>query len=512
MIKVGIFSSIKAKFSEATPPEHIKQPIPLVKNLKANLEYMKSKFDGSADFTVREFTANGVQLAMITMEGMVNKESLALNVMNPIIDAPYKAVEPENMYSYIKDNVLSASEQVEITTFEQAFTFSMSGFAVLAVNGENKMLAIGVQGFSFRSISEPQTEVVQRGSREGFTEPLRINMTLIRRRIKNPDLKFETLSIGSVSKTDIALCYLNNIVSKDILKELKQRLKHTNLDTLLASGYLVPYLETKNDFSLFSGIGISERPDTVCGKINEGRVGILVDGTPGVIIVPYLFVENFQSFDDYSNRAYYATFTRWLKYISFFIATLTPGLYVAMATYNPELFPRELLSKIASSIAHTPFTLMVEVLLIHFIYEIMREAGLRLPRPLGHAVSIIGGLVIGETAVNSGIIGAPTLMVVAITAISSYVIPDLYAPVAALRFCFIFAGGLAGVWGITLLFCVVLLNLNAKTSFGVPYMSPIAPFSIFGMRDVLIRAGWKTLSKKKNYIQNQKGSETFDQK
>ena len=482
----------------------------LYEPLERNLEYLQHSFDGSADFTVRNMTLkDGTRAAILTIEGMTNKETLAVSIANPIILSDIEGETGEEKIKYIEYSVLSASEITQIDTFEQLLTFIMSGFAVLLIDGAEIGLSIGVQGFSFRSVSEPESEVVQRGSREGFVEPLRINMTLIRRRMKTPELKFETLSVGKVSKTDMCLVYLNKSVSKGILNELKDRLKHADLDNVLASGYLVPYLENQGDFSLFSGIGITERPDTVCGKINEGRIAILIDGTPSVLIVPHLFVENFQTLDDYSNRPYFATFTRWLKYLAFFVATFTPGFYVAVATFNPELFPEQLLSKVATSIADTPLSLMAEVLVIHFIYEIMREAGLRLLRPLGHAVSIVGALVIGETAVNAGLIGAPTLMVVALTAISSYVIPDLYPPVAVLRILFIIVGGFGGVWGIILLFCVVLINLCGKLSFGVPYVSPVAPFSIFGMRDVFIRAGWKTLSQKRNFVQELKGSEQF---
>ena len=482
----------------------------LYEPLARNLEYLYHSFDGSADFTVRNMTLkDGTKAAILTIEGMTNKETLAVSIANPIILCDVKGNTGEEKIKYIEYSVLSASEITQIDTFDQLLTFIMSGFAVLLVDGSTIGLSIGVQGFSFRSVSEPESEVVQRGSREGFVEPMRINMTLIRRRMKTPELKFETLSVGKVSKTDLCLVYLNKSVSKGILNELKERLKHTDLDNVIASGYLVPYLENQGDHSLFSGIGITERPDTVCGKLNEGRIAIIIDGTPSVLIVPHLFVENFQTLDDYSNRPYFATFARWLKYLAFFVATFTPGFYVAVATFNPELFPQQLLSKVATSIADTPFSLMAEVLIIHFIYEIMREAGLRLPRPLGHAVSIVGALVIGETAVNAGLIGAPTLMVVALTAISSYVIPDLYPPVAVLRILFIIVGGVGGVWGIILLFCVVLINLCGKLSFGVPYVSPVAPFSIFGMRDVFIRAGWKTLSKKRNFVQELKGSEQF---
>ena len=181
----------------------------------------------------------------------------------------------------------------------------MSGFAVVAVDGYAKMLALGIQGFSFRSVSEPDSDVVQRGSKEGFVEPLRINMSLIRRRMKTPKMKFETMTIGSESKTDICLCYMTDIVSPSILRKLKKRLNSINLKTVMASGYIAPYLEQKGDFSFFSGVGISERPDTVCGKISEGRIAILVDGTPSALIVPFLFVEYFQTLDDYSNRAYF---------------------------------------------------------------------------------------------------------------------------------------------------------------------------------------------------------------
>ena len=227
-----------------------------------------------------------------------------------------------------------------------------------------------------------------------------------------------------------------------------------------------------------------------------------MDGTPAVLIVPYLFSENFQTLDDYSNRPYFATLTRWLKYLAFFIAVLAPGIYVAASMYNPEILPAQTLSKITASVATTPFPLVVEVFVINFIYEIMREAGLRLPRSLGHAVSIVGALVIGETAVNAGLIGEPTLMIVALTAIASYVIPNLYAPVSFLRATFIIVGGIFGIWGVALEFCAVLVSMCSKTSFSVPFTSPISPLNMYSLRDVLVRASWKTLSKKKFIIHN----------
>lgn len=485
---------------------HKKEKNPISSSLDYSIVYFQKQFDKSADLTIREMLIAGTRAITVTIEGMTNKETLANSVINPIMRGSYSNMTAPEKFEYLRYSLLSSAEQVEVKTYEDAFKFIMSGFAVIAVDGCDYMLAIGVQGFSFRGVSDPNSEVMQRGSREGFVEPLRINMTLIRRRIKSPKLKFELISVGDLSDTDVCLCYLTDMVSKKILDEIRQRIKNINLKSVLASGYISPYLEEKGDLSFFSSVGMSERPDTVCGKITEGRVVVLVDGTPNALIVPYLFIEYFQNLEDYDTRPYFATFTRWLKYISFFIATLLPGLYVAIGTFTPEVFPTQLLNKIASSVATTPFSLMTESLLVHFMYEIMREAGLRLPKALGHAVSIVGALVIGESAVSSGLIGGPTLMIIALTALSSYVIPRLYEPIAIIRLIFILVGGITGIWGLMLVFSALLVNICSKTSFGIPFTSPIAPFSSFAIRDTFVRAGWKILSKKNNKVQNMPGS------
>lgn len=469
-------------------------------SLDENVETLRNEFDGSMDFTLKYFNFNNTRAALITIDGMINKENLTISVMNPIIQSNYPNIEGMELFLYVEKSVLSASEMNRAYTIEKVLSALMSGFAVILMENCSIALSVSVPGFDTRGIDEPDTEVVQKGSKEGFVESLKTNTSMIRRRIRNPKMKFETMTLGTVSQTEICLCYIRDVVSEKILNELKRRLNTVDLDTVLAAGYIVPYLEGENDHSMFCTVGSTERPDTLCGKINEGRIAVIIDGTPVALIVPHLFVENFQIMEDYSDRPYYATFTRWLKYIAFFIALLLPGFYVAIANFNPELFPEEVLSRVVGSISDTPFNLVTEMLVITFIYEIMREAGLRLPKSLGHAVSIIGGLVIGDTAVNAGLIGAPTLMIVALTAISSYVIPDLYAPIAVLRLVFILAGGFFGIWGVVLLLCIVLISICSKKSYGVPFASPVAPFSFFGMRDVLVRAGWKTLGKKRNII------------
>lgn len=482
-------------------------------SLIENINQLKKMFKNSADFTVRDMKLKSqlkLNAAVITIEGMCSKEVVAISVINPLLEYDFEYAKPEKVFELIEKTVLTSSEIVEVNSIDEVITFSTSGFAVIAVDGASKMLAIGTQGFSFRGVNEPESEVVQRGSREGFTEPLRINMTLIRRRIKSPDLVFETVTVGSTSQTQMMICYLQKRVSENILEEVRKRLASCDLKTVLASGYLTDYLEDRGAKSLFSGVGISERPDTVCGKLTEGRVAILVDGTPAVIIVPHLFVEEFQSVDDYSSRPYYAAFVRILKYISFFAAVFLPGLYTAFAQFHPEYFPTGLLIKTSEALLQTPLSVTFEVILITFLYEIMREAGLRIPKPLGHAVSIVGALVIGESAVSAGIISSSSLMVVAAAAICSYVTAALYPPIMVLRFAFVIVGGIFGLWGIVLLACILLINMCGKTSFGVPYMSSLAPFSWRRMRDVFVREGWRKLGKHTIKIQKFPETEEYD--
>ena len=470
---------------------------------------LQSQFDNSADLSVRVFTLKSalkIQAAVITMEGLVDKEQLAQSVLNPLLTFDYGARDSAAVSVIAYSSVMASSDVIKLSSADEIVTYITSGFAVLMINGAEELYAVGVQGYSFRGVSEPESEVVQRGSREGFTEPLRVNMSMIRRRMKTPDLKFEQMTVGTDSKTQLMICYLQSQVSLDLLNKLKNRLSGCNLETVLASGYLSDYLEDNGSGSLFSGVGISERPDTVCGKLTEGRIAIIVDGTPAVMIVPHLFVEEFQSVDDYSNRTYYAAFIRLMKYLSFFVSVFLPGLYVALAQFHPEYFPTWLLINTSESLAQTPFPVTAEVLAITVVYEIMKEAGLRIPKSLGHAVSIVGALVIGDSAVNAGIISASTLMVVATAAICGYVTSPLYPPIMMLRMLFIVVGGFTGLWGITLATAVVLIGMCAKTSLGVPYLSSLSPFSLRRMRDVFIRAGWRQLSK--HTIRVQKFPET----
>lgn len=503
---MGIIKRIKKYYApepESTPPE---KQVAITGSINEDAAALREYFGGSGDLimkTVRTGSALGGKTALVAViDGLADKELISLSITGRLCDElPVPC--GEDAFTVMCRDVISSTDIKALSTINEAAQLMMAGFACVFIRGSRQCAAVGVQGISSRSVEEPQTEVLQRGSREGFTEPIKINQALLRRRLKTKDLVFEPMQIGTQAKTDIALCYLRSAVDDNVLSELRRRLSLARLPSVFTSGCLTEYLEDGGQ-SVFNGVGVTERPDTACAKLCEGKVAVLVDGTPSALIVPHIMVENFSTLDDYSDRPYFAAMTRWLKYAAFMIAVFLPGVYVALASYSPEFFPNELLTRVTTSVSKTPFSAFTEVLLFTFIYEIMREAGLRLPKTLGHAVSIIGGLVIGDTAVSSGFIGAPTLMIVALTVICSYVIPELYAPISVLRFLFIIFGGVWGMWGIVLMVCAMTADLCTKESFGVPFMLPISPPDPFGLRDVAVRVPWRLLSRRAYFVHAKK--------
>lgn len=468
-----------------------------------NLKFFQEKFKNAMDFMAREMELSGVKAVLFALDGLVSKQVITLSILNPLMESELPK-HVEDRLDFIEKTVLGTMEQKREFDLETLLVLLMSGFAVLCVDGCQEAIVFGVQGFESRGPEEPQNEVMQRGAKDGFTESYQNNIAMIRRRMKTPALKFEKAEVGSQSHTPVALCYLEGIASEKILAKVRKKLQSCDLQTALGAGYLTSFLERGG---LFSGVGLTERPDVVCGKIEEGRVAILVEGTPSVLLVPFLFIENFQTLDDYLTRPFYAAFVRWLKYIAFFVSALLSGLYVAIAAHHPELLPESLMLKIAQAESETPFPVLAETLLLYFLYEMLREAGLRAPRSLSATVSIVGGLVIGDTAVSAGLVSAPSLMVVALTAIAGYAVPRLYEPLSLLRLGFLLAGGFFGVWGVMIGFALLLMDLCGSVSFGVPLLTPVSPFrSMLVHRDVAGRKSWRKLSRWDAKVQDMPGS------
>lgn len=480
---------------------------PLSGVLEEDLVEVRRQVANSDDLLVQRHSHGGTEVAVVLFDGLVSNTQVSDFLLRPITRIPDKADTGRKVYEYLSGGgVIMAGEQKEVRTFGELMTMAMSGFAVVLVEGVPAGLALGYQGFKTRGVDEPSAERNLRGSREGFTESLNANMGMVRRRMRTPLLTIEGAAAGTVSNTAVKIFYLRGIATPELIRQVKERIKKIKISVVLDSGYLQPFLDGKR-LSLFSGVGVTERPDTLCAKLSEGRVAVMVEGTPFAIILPYLFIEHFQSLDDYIHRPYFASFVRLLKLFSFFLTILLPGYYVAVVSFHPELIPQPLLPQFVGSALDTPMPVVVEALVVFFLYELLREAGLRIPSPIGHAMGIVGGIVIGDAAVTAGIIGLPMVIIIALTAVSSFVVPSLYEPVTVLRFGFIVVGGVLGLYGVYLCFALLVVNLCSIRVMGVPVTSPISPAQGYSFRDMFIRSGWKVLEKEDLVIENLPGSD-----
>lgn len=447
----------------------------------------------SCDLLINRVRLGGVPCCMLACEGMLSTEALGELVFEPLRDLPQPCADGTAVLEFLRAHRLLSTDCPMVTEVGEMLTLLYSGFAVLLAEGADFALAFGIQGYATRGITEPSGELNIYGAKEGFTEPVRTNMSLIRRRMKSPRLTFEMHKAGTLSQTDICLCWLSDRVPHDLLETLRRKIDSLPLETVLSAGYVRPFLE-QNDRQLVHSIGTTERPDVLCAKLLEGRVGILIDGTPFALTVPQLFCETFQTLDDYNYPPAYATLLRWLKYAAGLVALLLPALYLAAALWHPALMNETLLRILTESEADAPFSVTAEMLGVLFMYEIVREAGLRLPKAVGGAVGIIGGLLIGDAAVRSGLISTPVLTVAALSATAGFVIPEHHAALTVMRPLLILAAALSGLAGVGLLSAVLLLHVCSAEVFGYPVTAPVAPLMPRKMHDLLARVGFRKLS------------------
>ncbi len=475
------------------------------KDLERNSVNIRSIMKNTNDLTIKYAKVGQNPVCVMFCEGQININQMANLVYQPInAIGNDKKLPAERVMEMIQGELLLAGEQKTISDYDDLSMMIMSGFCVILVDGVNRAVAIGMHGFERRSVKEPSTQLNIRGSREGFVEAIRINVSMLRRRVKSPRLILKYSKVGELSGTDICLCYIDGRADKSLVENIEKRLKDIPLDMILEGGYIQPFLEEKGSL-IFSEVGITERPDGLAAKLYEGRVGIIVDGTPFVLVLPRLFTENFQTMDDYTEKPVYVSIMRILRYVAFVTSVLLPGFYVAIANFNPELIPDALLLNLASSIQITPYNLVTECLIVHIFYEILREAGLRMPADLGHAVSIVGGIVIGDILVSAGLVGAPIILIVAVSSITSFIVPDLYNSIVVMRFSFILAGGMWGLFGITMVGMLYLYKICSMDAYGVPFTAPVSPFSFKAMRDTFIRVGWRTMSKRSHTLSTLSG-------
>ncbi len=470
------------------------------KDLQKNMAYIKQQFGDAFDVKYRKYNAQGREIIFIMVDGMCDSLLATEQVILPIIEADFKDEKGDKLIYSAADQVSASIDKSITNDLDEAIREAIYGSIIMLTEDAQFAIMFGVQGFPKRAVLEPSTEMQERGSREAFVESFKDNVTMIRRRVRNPVFKTQIVEVGDTSKTRACVCYMSDRVDRKMLDNVVERLKKCEIDTVLGSGYLQTFLDGKHP-SIFSGVGFTERPDVLTAKISEGKICIIVDGTPNALIVPYLFIEHFHSLDDYLKRPYYATFIRVLKIASFLVSVFLPGLYVAVCTFHQEIIPETMIFGITGQESRTPLPIMFEAFFIHLVYEIVREAGLRMPKSVGHAISIVGALVIGDSAVTAGIISAPMLIIVGFTAVSSFVVSTLYESVAVLRFTFIIIGGLGGLYGIMMGFAAVLVNAAAINPYGVPFTSPLSPTKIGAWRDLVVRQDWRRMGKKKMLIQ-----------
>ncbi|MDW7673842.1 MAG: spore germination protein [Bacillota bacterium] len=471
------------------PPE-----LKLSTKLKINLDNMKRLLGESGDLNFREFVVGegkGIQAAIFWVDGMADKEMISENIVKSVAVGA-KALSPSlnirSFYEEIKERYLNVGDIKETDSFAEAVYAGLSGDTVFLLDGYAQAIIASTREFAARGIEEPASEVVIRGPREGFTETLRMNTGLLRRRLKNPNLRMESTKIGRQSQTDVAIVYVKGIVNPEVLEEVKKRLNRIETDIILESSYLEEMIEDA-PFSIFPTVTTSERPDSVIGSIMEGRVALIIDGTPFALIMPTIFFQLFQTAEDYYSRYPIATFSRWLRLFGLAVTLLLPSLYIATTTFHPEIMPTTLLLTVAASREGVPFPAFVEAFVMEVTFEVLREAGVRMPRPVGQAVSIVGALVLGDAAISAGIVSPPMVVIVAATAIASFLIPnpDVVGSVRLLRFAMMLLAASLGYFGIAIGVIAIHIHLVSLRSFGVPYMWPFGPFNLVGLRDVLLR-------------------------
>lgn len=464
------------------------EPIPqTIEAVKARLNEV---FSECSDFMHREIVCGkdgSIRMLVAYINGFIDKRVLNQDVVRPILDyfSNTKLNDKKNpIYEQLKECVVNNNDMKEAENMQQAVDNIMSGEALLFIDGEDRALVIGVKAPQGRQVAEPDTEVSIRGSREGFVENLLTNTTLLRKRIKNPNLKLEMMQLGGQTKTDICICYIKGIANEEIVKEMRERLKKIKTDAILDSGYIEQFIADSR-LSLFPTVGNSEKCDKLAGKLLEGRVAIFCDGTPYVLTAPYLFIESLQASDDYYDHAFFASFMRLLRLLALLISNILPGMYVALVGFHHTVIPFKLMITLAASRQGIPFSPFTEAVLMIVAFELLREAGVRMPRPIGQSLSIVGAIVLGEASVAAGIASNLMVIIVAITAVCSFVVPPLIRATMLLRFVFLAAANFLGFLGISFVFVAVFIHLCRLRSFGVPYMAPFSPLTASDLKDSL---------------------------
>jgi len=458
-------------------------------SLEENMALMKSLFENVELMQYRYITVDGRQdLAIVFTDGLVSSTMINDNILRPLmnrVDLPKGA----DRIKRLTGEVVQINEMQLTGDFQKIVLSVTYGDTILFADGCPEAAILNTKSIPIRAVSEPDSEKVLAGPREGFSESIVQNIALVRRRARTNDLKIRNLTLGRLTQTTVMVCYFDSVVNRGALGELMRRLSEIDIDGVLDSNYITELIR-EHRYSLFRTIGYTERPDVVIGKLLEGRIAVLVDGTPIVLTLPYLFIENFQSNEDYYLNFYYTSFSRMLRMLGFFLTVTVPGLYIAIVAFHHEMLPSPLLLNITAERATVPLPAALEAFIMLITFDILKETGIRMPTTIGQALSIVGALVIGQAAVEAKLISAPMIIVVGITGITSLLVPKLNAPVIYIRIFVLLLSSMFGFFGMTIALSIVLIHILTMTSFGVPAVALDGNLSYARVKDIAIRGPW----------------------
>lgn len=464
--------------------------------LKERIEGVKKKLP-SEDILVFEFDAfSGKKFACIYADGIVDK-----NMIGELVIKPLRAADKDASPEDIK-KLLASPDVKDGKNKADAIKNISDGNAVLYIDGEKDFYIIGVKNPPGRSVAEPPTQVTVKGPREGFTEDVKVNLGLVRKRVKSDKLRVKTVTVGDESQTAVVICYLDGICPKGLPEKIERQILSNEIDLIPDSSYVAGFVSERPK-SLFKRNATCEKPDIFCAKICEGRVGIIVDGSPIALTVPYMLVEDFQTAEDYYAVSYRSTILRILRLTAVILGILLPAIYVCAQLFKIELIPAQLLFKIASSVAGIPLSPSVEIFFTLFVLEVLNEASIRMPKYVGLALSVVGALVLGDTAVKAGIISTPAVIIIAFSAICLYTVPDLVETSTTLRLLFLIVAGSAGTFGMVLAIAFLLCYLVTEQDYGVPLLAPYAPMIARDMKDSFYKSNLYTLDKRPRVLNAQ---------
>ena len=430
----------------------------------------------SDDVIFFEFTAGSKNALAVYVDSITDKETLGLQVIFPLKNA--------NVSQSVKKlaKTITCANVKTVTEIKEAANEVLNGSTVILIDGKAGGFAADVKKFDVRAIAEPPTELAIRGPRNGFIESIKTNLSLVRRYLKTTALKIETTEIGKYSSTTVAIMSIDGITDPSLVKKIKNKLENVKIDGIPDSSYVSKILyERKN--SLFKQVGSTERPDVLIERMLEGRIGILVDGSPFALTLPYLLIEDFQAAEDYYISHYRANLVRALRVLAIFLSVFLPGLFVAAQLFHLQLIPLNFLLTIVNSIKGIPLSPSLEMFFLLLIIEILNETSIRMPKYVGMALAVVGALVLGETAVNAGLVSTPAVLIMAMSGISIYTVPELTETTSLLRFIVLLIAGSVGGYGIVLIEAFLTCYLCATENYGVPYVAPYSPLILNDLQD-----------------------------